>query len=410
MSLFPLSKRVADLEPSATFVMNGKVKKLEAEGKKVISFCIGEPDFRTPLHICEAAKQAIDEGMHGYTQTAGTPKLRQAIARALSAKTGVPYGPEQVVASPGGKYSLYLSLMVLLNPGDEVLLPAPYWLSYPELVRLAGGVPVIVPTREEDGFSVTPAALEQAVTPRTKLVILNSPSNPTGQVIARGKMLELGHFLERKNLWCISDELYDQLIFGDSVHTSIASVSAYCRDHTIVVNGCSKTYAMTGWRLGYAGANEDIAKHIDNLQCQTCSNVSTVAQAAAIAALDGDQECVEEMRRQFQVRRTLIHQLLNSIPGMTCAMPQGTFYAFPNIDGLLGTTVAGKKIASPADLCDVAIDKAHVAMVGGEPFGSDRHVRLSFATSEENIVEGCRRVKNLVEGKISLRLVKDRDP
>ena len=394
-----LSQRVLNLEPSATMAMSAKAKKLAAEGKSVISFSVGEPDFKTPAHICEAAKKAIDAGNHGYTAVGGIPDLRRAIAAALTRDTGVEYQADQVVASPGGKYSLYLALMALINPGDEVIIPAPYWVSYPEMVRLVGGEPVFVETKEEDLFAVSPAALDAAITPRTRLLILTSPSNPTGQVTPPEKIREIGRIMEKRGIMCLSDEIYNHLIYGDTKHVSVASVSDYCRENTIVANGCSKTYAMTGWRLGWIGARREIATAIEDLQSQTCSNPCSIAQAAAVEALTGPQDCVGQMAQQFERRRGLIHELLNDIPGFTCAMPQGAFYALPNIFGLFGKTIAGKLIKNPMDFCNLALKEALVAMVPGEAFGAPKHVRLSFATSDDNIREGCRRLKALVEGE-----------
>ncbi len=395
-----LSRRVLELEPSATMAMNARAKKLAAEGKNVISFSVGEPDFKTPQYICDAAKHAIDSGLHGYTAVGGTPELKKAIATALARDTGVSYQPDQIVASPGGKYSLYLAMMALINPGDEVIIPAPYWVSYPEMVRLVGGVPVIVDTSEADYFAIRPEALEQAVTARTKLLILNSPSNPTGQ-IARPEAIErIGAIMEKKGIWCLSDEIYCHLIFGSAAHKSIASVSDYCRDHTIVANGCSKTYAMTGWRLGWIGAPREAATAIEDLQGQTCSNPCTIAQAAAVAAINGPQETVREMAAQFDRRRGIIYDLLNGIPGFTFLMPHGAFYALPNISGVFGRTIGGVTVNSPLDFCNVALDRAQVAVVPGEAFGAPNHIRLSYATGEDNIREGCRRIKALVEGTL----------
>ncbi len=391
-----LSKRVLELEPSATLAMNAKVKKLAAEGKKVISYSVGEPDFKTPKHICEAAKNAIDAGLHGYTAVPGTPELRKAIAEKTFQDTGVGYLPEQIVASPGGKYSLYLALLALVNPGDEVLIPAPYWVSYPEMARLVGGVPVAVKTREEDLYALTPAALEKAITPKTKLLILNSPSNPTGQVVPPEVIGEIGRIMEKRGIWCLSDEIYNHLIFGGAQHKSVASVSDYCREHTVVVNGCSKTYAMTGWRMGWTAGPKAVAKAIDDLQGQTCSNVCSITQAAALAALTGPQECVGEMRAHFERRCGLIHGLLNALPGIKCAKPSGAFYALPNVSGLFGRTVGGVKINNPTDLCNVALDQALIAMVPGEPFAAPQQVRLSYATSDDNIREGMRRLGELL--------------
>lgn len=395
-----LSRRVLELEPSATLAMSAKAKKLAAEGADVISFSVGEPDFNTPAYICEAAKKAIDDGMHGYTAVGGIPELRKAIAASLTTSTGVTYAPEQTVASPGGKYSVYLTLMALLNPGDEVIIPAPYWVSYPEMVRLVGGVPVIVNAHEKDMFAVHPDELEAAITSKTKMIILNSPSNPTGQVVPPEIIGEIGRVMEKHGIWCLSDEIYSRLVFGDAVHRSIASVSEYCREHTVVVNGCSKTYAMTGWRLGWIGARREIAAAVENLQGQTCSNPSNPAQAAALAALNGPQESVGTMRNAFERRRNIIFKLLNDIQDVSVLMPSGAFYALPNISAVLGREMGGVIVRTPTDFCTVALEKIHVAMVPGEAFGAPEHVRLSYATSEESIREGCRRIKDLVEGAL----------
>ncbi len=393
-----LSRKVLELQPSATLAMNAKAKKLKAEGKNVISFSVGEPDFPTPKHICDAAKKAIDDGWHSYTPSSGVMELRKAIADTLSKETGVAYTPQQVIASPGAKFSIFLSMLALLNEGDEVVIPAPYWVSYPEMARLCGATPVAVETREEDGFAISPAALNDVITPKTKMLIINSPSNPTGQILPPETIGEIGAVMEKRGIWCLADEIYNRLIFGDAVHKSIASVSDYCRDHTVVVNGCSKTYAMTGWRLGWVGAPLEVAKAIGDLQSQTTSNPCAITQAAGIAALTGPQECVEEMRSEFAKRRKLVHTLLNEIPGITCSMPSGAFYALPNISGLFGKTMGGRVINNPNDFCEVALDKAHIACVAGEAFGTKLHIRMSYATSTENIEEGCRRLKALVEG------------
>ncbi len=391
-----LSQRILNLQPSATLAMDAKAKKLAAEGKNVISLSVGQPDFKTAKHICDAAKQAIDGGMHGYTPVGGVPELKQAIAEQLARDTGVAYAANQVVASPGGKYSLYLTFQALLNEGDEIIMPSPCWVSYPEMARLAGAVPVLVQTKEEELFTLTPEALEAAITPKTKVLLLNSPSNPTGQIIPPEFIERIGKIVEKHGIWCISDEIYNHLIFGDAVHKSIVSVSGYCRDHTVVVNGASKTFAMTGWRMGWIGAPARVAKAIEDMQSQTCSNPCTITQAAAIAALRGGMEHVNEMKAEFAARRELIHRLLNSLPGVTCSMPNGAFYAFPNISGLYGRTVGGVVVKTPTDFCNVALEKALVAMVPGEAFGGMHNVRISYATSRDNLEEACRRLKELI--------------
>ena len=391
-----LSRRILELQPSATLAMDKKAKDLAAKGMNIISLSVGQPDFKTPKHICDAAKQAIDAGMHGYTAVGGTPELKQAIAKRLTEDTGVAYAADQVVASPGGKYSLYLTFQALLNEGDEIIIPSPCWVSYPEMARLAGAVPVLVRTKEEEFFALTPEALEAAITPKTKVLLLNSPSNPTGQIIPPEYIEAIGRIVEKHKLWCVSDEIYNHLIFGDARHKSVASVSDYCRDHTVVVNGASKTFAMTGWRMGWIGAPVRVAKAIEDMQSQTCSNPCSITQAATVAALNGSMDCVTEMKAEFAKRRDLIHQLLNDLPGVRCSKPQGAFYAFPNISGLYGKTMGGVVVKTPTDFCNVALEKAQVAMVPGEAFGGPDNLRISYATSQENLREACRRLGELI--------------
>jgi aspartate aminotransferase len=394
-----LSRRILNLQPSATLAMDAKAKKLAAEGKNVISLSVGQPDFKTAKHICDAAKKAIDDGMHGYTAVGGVPELKQAIAAQLTRDTGVAYAANQVVASPGGKYSLYLTFQTLLNEGDEIIIPSPFWVSYPEMARLAGATPVLVPTKEEERFALTPEALEATITPKTKVLLINSPSNPTGQIIPPEYIEAIGKIVEKHGLWCVSDEIYNHLIFGDAKHKSIASVSDYCRDHTVVVNGASKTFAMTGWRIGWIGAPVRVAKAIEDMQSQTCSNPCSIAQAATVAALNGPMDYVNEMKAEFAARRELIHELLNALPGVKCSMPQGAFYAFPNISGLYGRTIGGVRITCPTDFCNIALEKALVAMVPGEAFGGPDNLRISYAVSQASLREACKRLKELIEGE-----------
>jgi aspartate aminotransferase len=391
-----LSQRAVALQPSATLAMNAKAKKLKAEGKNVIGFAAGEPDFPTPKHIVEAAqKAAADPAMHKYAPNAGLPKLLEAVCMRFREDIGVEYAPKQVVVSPGAKYSLYLAFMAMVDPGDEVVLPAPYWVSYPEMVGLAGGKTLFLQTSEAKGFSFTAEDLEACITPRTKLLILNSPSNPTGGIVPPAEIEKIGRLLEKKGLWCVSDEIYDKLVYGGNKHRSVASVSAYCRDHTIVVNGVSKSYAMTGWRIGYAAGPDKVIKAMDDLQSQSTSNACAVAQAASLAALTGPQECVGEMVKEFAARRELIARRLNEIPGVQCAVPAGAFYALPNIAGVFGKTLGGVKVNTPTEFCNAALDQVLVAPVPGEAFGSAKHIRLSYATSREQIEEGCARLKRL---------------
>lgn len=399
MALKPaLSQRAATGKPSMTLLITAKAKKLKAEGKDVISFAAGEPDFKTPPHICEAAKRAIDEGLHGYTPNAGLPALREAVCARFRQDIGVSYTPEEVLVSSGAKYSLFLAIQAMIDPGDEVILPAPYWVSYPEMITLAGGVPVILETKEKDGFLFSASEVERLITPKTKLLILNSPSNPSGAVLPPSLIEELGHLLVKKGIYCLSDEIYDKMIYGDTMHKSIASIAPQARAQTVVVNGCSKTYAMTGWRIGYAAGPKEIINAMDNLQSQSTSNACSIAQAAAIAALTGPQECVKTMVQEFALRRDLIVRLLNEIPGVRCSTPGGAFYVLPDIAPLLGKAKNGKKIENPSDFCAAALDHVLIAMVPGESFGAPTCIRLSYAVSRAQIEEGCRRLKAFVEG------------
>jgi len=376
--------------------MAAKAKQLKAEGKAVVAFTVGEPDFKTPEHICEAARKAIGDRLyHAYTPSPGLPKLREAAAAMFKRDIGVTYEPKQVVVSPGAKYSLFLAMQTLLNDGDEVIIPAPYWVSYPEMVKLCGGKPVFVETKEADGFSVTADAIDAVITPKTKMVILNSPSNPTGGIVPPAEVEKIAKVIEKRGVWCLADEIYDKLIYAGATHKSIASCSDYARDHTVVVNGVSKTYAMTGWRIGFTAGPAKVLAAIDDLQSQTTSNACGVAQAAAIAALEGPQECVKEMVAEFAARRDLISKLLNGVTGVTCGSPLGAFYALPNVSGLFGKKLGGVKVNTPSEIASVWLDQVYVASVAGEPFGTPSHIRLSYATSRAEIEEGVARLKKL---------------
>ncbi len=393
----PLSARAAAGKPSMTLAITAKAKAMKAEGKDVVSFAAGEPDFKTPGHICEAAKKAIDDGLHGYTPNPGMPKLKEAVCQRHERELGLTYTPAEILVSPGAKFSLYLAMQAMLDPGDEVLLPAPYWVSYPEQVRLAGASVVTIPTSEANGFAFTAEDLLKAVTPKTKLLILNSPSNPSGGVVPPLEIEKIGRVLEEKGLWCVSDEIYDKLVYGDAAHRSVATVSDYCREHTIVVNGCSKAYAMTGWRIGVSAGPAAVIKAMASWQSQSTSNACAIAQAAAIAAFTGPQEPVESMRAEFEKRRDLIVRLLNGIDGVSCATPGGAFYVLPNVSGVFGRSPKGRSLASPMDVCTAALEEVLVAPVPGEAFGSQEHIRMSYATSPDQIEEGCRRLKDFLE-------------
>lgn len=394
----PLSQRASNSQPSMTMAITAKAKELKAAGKDVVSFAAGEPDFKTPAHICAAAHKAIDDGMHGYTANPGTPELRSAICAWFKKENGVSYEPKNILVSPGAKYNIFLAMQAMIDPGDEVIIPAPYWVSYPEMTQLVGGTPVIVETKEENGFDLSAEMIAAKITDKTKLLILNSPSNPSGAVFSEKAIREIGALMEQKGIYCISDEIYSRLLFGGTKHFSIAAVSDYCREHTVVINGCSKAYAMTGWRIGFSAAPAKITTAMADIQSQSTSNACSIAQAAALAAVTGDQECVEAMRKDFEGRRDLIVGLLNGIKGVSCLTPGGAFYVLPNISKVLGKTIAGVEVKTPSDFCQLALEKALVACVPGESFGAPEFIRLSYATSRAQIEKGCARLKELIEG------------
>lgn len=390
-----ISKLAATCAPSVTLAITASAKKLKSEGKDVVSFAAGEPDFKTPAHICEAAIKAIQDGLHGYTPNPGLPALRKAVADKFKRDNNITYTPEQTLISSGAKFSLYLAIMALVNPGDEVVIPVPAWVSYPPMVELAGGIPVEMQTHEKDGFSFGAEALRAVITPRTKLIILNSPSNPTGGIIPESDLREIAAVCEEKGIWVISDEIYEKLVYGGT-HVSIASLSDYMATHTIVINGVSKAWAMTGWRIGFAAGPKDVITAMANIQSQSTSNACSIAQAASIAALEGPQECVEEMRLAFERRRNLIVDGLNAIPGISCITPQGAFYAFPNISTLLGKKYGGVMVTTDLDFCNEFLSQKLVACVAGGPFGGVGHMRMSYACSDEHILKGLERLRAFV--------------
>ncbi len=392
-----LSSRSRRLKPSATLAITAKAKQMRAEGVDVIGFGAGEPDFGTPDHVVDAAVEALRGGDTRYTPVGGTPALRAAIAEALRRDYGLEYGPGEITVSCGAKHTLYNLFMALLDEGDEVIIPAPYWVSYPEQVRLAGGAPVIVPTREDDGFRLAPGDLEAALSPRTRALVLNSPSNPTGSLYRREHLAALAEVLRGTDAVVVSDDIYHRLVYGGGSFVSILHVEPGLRDRVVIVNGVSKTYAMTGWRIGYAAGPADLIKAMETLQSQSTSNPTSFAQRGALAALSGPQDCVEAMRRAFAERRDLIVRGLNAIPGITCALPDGAFYAFPNVSGLYGRRAGDREIRGSLDLAAYLLDEARVAVVPGQPFGSDAHLRLSYATSPEAIREGLARIQEAVD-------------
>ncbi len=392
-----LSRRVSAITESATLAVDARAKALKAAGEPVIGFGAGEPDFPTPPHVVEAAVEAArDVKNHRYTPAAGLPELKEAIAAKTLRDSKVEVSASQVLVTNGGKHAVYNTFEALLNPGDEVLLPAPYWTTYPEPIALAGGVLVVLPTDVESGFRVTVEQLEAARTDKTKALVFVSPSNPTGAVYPPEEVRAIGEWALKHGIWVITDEIYEHLTFGDNVFTSILAEVPGLADTCVILNGVAKTYAMTGWRVGWMIGPADLIKAATNLQSHSTSNVANVSQRAAIAALEGGLECVEEMREAFARRAILIHGLLNDIPGVTCMVPQGAFYAFPSMEGLFGRNFGGVTPTTTSELCEVILDQAKVALVPGEAFDAPGYVRISFAVSDADIIEGIGRIAELV--------------
>ncbi len=387
MTTLSLSARAGLLKPSPTLAITSKAKAMMAEGIDVISFGAGEPDFNTPEPICKAAIDAINQGFTKYTPSAGIPELRKAVVNKLENENGLKYTPEQVVVSCGAKHSVYNTMQVLLDPGDEVILIAPYWMTYADQVRLAGGVPVVVAANSESGFIPEYDDLKAAVTNRTKAIIVNSPSNPTGAVLPRETLKQIAALALKYSLWVVSDEIYEHLLYDGEKHTSLASLGSGIFDQTITINGCSKSYAMTGWRIGYAAAPLPIAKAMSNFQDQVTSNPTSFVQKGAVAALNLPASSMEAMRVEFEARRDLIHSLLTAIPGVKMQKPKGAFYAFPDISAYLG-----KDLQTDADLATYLLDEAKVATVPGSVFEGSGHIRLSYATSRSDIEKGVARI------------------
>jgi aspartate aminotransferase len=380
-----ISARAAQLTPSLTLTIDSKAKAMKAEGIDVCGFGAGEPDFDTPEHIKAAAISALQAGFTKYTPNAGIPELRQAIAEKLTADNGLNYRATQIVVSNGAKHSCFNAVLATCQPGDEVIIPAPYWVSYPEMVRLAGAEPVIVPTSERNGWKMTAEEFENAMTPRTKMVIMNSPGNPTGSVYTREELQAIVDVAAEEDIYILSDEIYEKLVYDDSQHVSIASLSPEAYDLTITVNGFSKSYAMTGWRLGYCAAPDPIARAIDSIQSHSTSNPSSFSQHGALAALKGDQQPLADMREEFDLRRNYMFDRVLKIPNVTAVKPQGAFYVLVNI-GQLGLT--------SQNFADRLLSKANVAVVPGAAFGDDRTVRLSYATSIDIIKKGLDRFQD----------------
>lgn len=391
-----LAARVAKIKPSETLAITAKANALRAEGRDVIGFGAGEPDFDTPENIKSAAIRAIEAGFTKYTPVGGTDELKDAIIAKLKRDNALEYKRSQIVVSCGAKHTLYNLAQALLDAGDEVIIPAPYWVSYPDIVVLAGGTPVIADTLEKDGFKMKPEQLQAAITSRTKAVVINSPSNPTGAAYSPEELKALAAVLLDKEIFVICDDIYEKIIYADFPFANVAQVEPKIKDRTIVVNGVSKAYAMTGWRIGYAAGPEQVIAAIGKIQSQNTSNPASISQKAAVEALNGDQAVVSKMVVEFRKRRDTIVQLLNEIDGVKCLLPEGAFYVFPNVSEIYGRSLQGKKITNSTELIDYLLDEANVATVPGAAFGSDSHIRLSYATSLKNIEEGLQRIKNAI--------------
>lgn len=387
-----LSPRARNIKPSPTLAMDAKAKGMKAQGFDVVNFGVGEPDFDTPDNIKDAAIKAIRDGFTKYTPVGGIDPLKEAIIAKLKADNGLTYEKDQIVVSCGAKHSLYNIAQALYGAGDEVIIPAPYWVSYPDQVLLNDATPVIVQTREEDKFMLKPEALAAAITPKTKALILNSPSNPTGFAYDKTTLVAIADLAVKHNFFIISDEIYEKLVYDGTQHVSIASVSPEAKERTIVVNGLSKSHAMTGWRIGYAAGPKDIIKAMTNIQSQSTSNPTSIAQKAAVEALTGPQDFVGIMHAEFDKRRTYLVDALNAIPGITCSKPNGAFYAFPNVSALYGKKVGDRVIKGSLDFALYLLEEANVALVHGEAFGNDNYIRLSYATSMENLAKGVERI------------------
>ena len=396
-----VSRRVGAIEESATLAVDAKAKALRAAGEDVIGFGAGEPDFPTPEHIAAAAAAACaDPRNHRYTPAGGLPELREAIAAKTARESGMEVKAAQVLVTNGAKHAVYNTFASLLDPGDEVLVPAPYWVTYPEAIRLAGGVPVPVPTDEGTGFRASVEALEAARTERTKVLLFVSPSNPTGAVYPRAEVEDVGRWAAEQGLWVVTDEIYENLVYGGARFSSMPGLVPELVERVVVINGVAKTFAMTGWRVGWMVGPADVIEAATNLQSHATSNVANVSQRAALAALTGDLGCVAAMREAFDRRRRRMHALLSDMPGVTCTEPQGAFYAFPNLQGVLGRVMGERKPADTLELAEIVLEEAKVAIVPGEAFGAPGYARLSYALGDDQLEEGLGRIARLLQESV----------
>ena len=390
-----LADSLARIKPSATLAATEKARVLKAEGKDIIGLGAGEPDFDTPENIRNAAKAAIDKGDTRYTAVDGTPALKAAIVAKFKRENGLTYAANQITVGTGGKQVLFNALLATLNPGDEVIIPAPYWVSYPDIVLLAGGTPVFVVGEMANGFKLMPEALEKAITPKTKWLILNSPSNPSGAAYAESELKALTDVLVRHpHVWILTDDMYEHLTYDNFVFTTPAQIEPSLYDRTLTMNGVSKAYCMTGWRIGYAAGPAHLIKAMATIQSQSTSNPSSISQAAAVEALNGPQDFIPKHNQSFKARRDLVVKMLNEAKGLYCPKPEGAFYVYPSCAGTIGkTTKSGKKISNDLDFCTALLEDEGVAVVHGEAFGLSPHFRISYATSTEALTEACKRIQ-----------------
>jgi aspartate aminotransferase len=392
-----LAKRMAMIKPSPTLAVDAKAKAMKAQGIDVIGFGVGEPDFDTPDNIKDAAIKALKAGFTKYTPAGGTDELKAAVCDKFKNENGIDYSPADILISCGAKHSLYNIFQALLDDGDEVIIPAPYWVSYPDMAYLAGAVPVSIPTSEQSGFKITPHQLQSAITPKTKMLILNSPSNPTGASYSRDDLADLAQVLLGTDIIVVSDEIYEKLVYDGFTSTSILTVEPRLKAQTIIVNGVSKTYSMTGWRIGYAAGPADAIKAMANIQSQSTSNPTSFAQKGAVEAMQGPQGFIAEMVAEFDRRRTYMVKRLNGIAEFSCLTPNGAFYAFPNVSGVYGMQAEGMTITNSNDFATYLLEKANVAVVAGGAFGADNNIRLSYATSMAHIEKGLDRIEKAVK-------------
>jgi len=395
--MIDISRMAAAVQPSATMAAGAKARQMKAEGIHVYDFSLGEPDFATPDHICQAALKAMHDGHTHYTAASGIVELRAAIARVYQRTYGLQIAADQVIVSNGAKHSLHNALAATCGPGDEVIIPSPYWVSYSDLVEMTGAKAVLVPTTAGHQFKMTPAQLQAALTPRSRLLLINSPGNPTGSVYSRQELLALAEVVLRSKIAVLSDEIYERLVFGAARATCFATLHPDLPARTITVSGVSKSYAMTGWRIGWALGPVNVIKAMGNVQSQETSSPCSISQYAALAALEGDQECVEKMRREFEARRDLVGKRLATMPKVRCPVPDGAFYAFFDVSEHFGRILAGKKVVDSASFCQVALETGHVNLVPGSAFGLEGYVRLSFANSREQLTGGLDQLEKLLK-------------